>query len=347
MIFFGILLIVFAITSVLCFFDREKTWAVYCTFGAVAIMLFLLAAFRPIGIDKDSEQYVQYYFGNTEQILEFTFIMLSGVVRFFIDDPRGIFILYALLGVALHAWAITRSTPFWLLSLAVWMGNFYLYQEVTQIRVCVAAGLFLIGLSYLAKGEKRTYLLYSLAAGCFHYSAFVLPLFTFFGNRPLTLRGRLIVGSIPILGYLLFFGGFDPIASLPIPWIQEKLWIYERLRDSGMAGDAINVFNIVYVMRLLVFYVLLWKYDVIKAQAPNLSLLLKVFAISYFCFTALGALPVMAFRYAELVGVVEIVMIPYLCLTMKPEAVGKALVIVFAFGCMMLNIFYNELLTLS
>ena len=107
------------------------------------------------------------------------------------------------------------------------------------------------------------------------------------------------------------------------------------------------MFNIVYVMRLLVFYLLLWKYDVIKEQAPKLSLLLKVFAISYFCFTALGALPVMAFRYAELFGVVEIVMVPYLALTMKPEAFGKSLVIVFAFGCMMLNVFYNELLKLS
>ena len=347
MIFFGLLLMVFAVAAVLCFFDSEKTWAVWATYGAVVAMLFALAAFRPIGIDQDSETYVQYYYGNTEQILEFTFTILSGFVRFIADSPRGIFVVYALLAVSLHAWAITRHTQFWLLALVVWMGNFYLYQEITQIRVSVAAGLFLVGLYYLSKGEKRTYLLYSLAAGCFHYSAFVLPLFTFFGNKPLTKRGRIVVGSIPILGYLLFFGGFDPIASLPIPWIQEKLWIYERLRDSGMAGDAINVFNIVYVMRLLVFYILLWKYDVIKEHAPNLALLLKVFAISYFCFTALGALPVMAFRYAELFGVVEIVMIPYLSLTMKPEAFGKALVITFAFGCMMLNIFYNELLKLS
>ena len=347
MIFFGLLLLLFAATSALCFFDGEKTRTVWCTFAAVATLLFLLAAFRPVGLDQDSENYVQYYYGNTEQILEFTFTAISALVSFFADSPRGMFVVYALLGILLHTWAVTRSTPFWLLALVVWMGNFDLYQEVTQIRVAVAAGLFLVGLSYLAKGEKRTYLLFSLAAACFHYSAFVLPLLTFFGSRPLTLRGRLVIGAIPLLGYLLFFGGFDPIASLPIPWIQEKLWIYERLRDSGMAGDAINVFNIVYVMRLLVFYLLLWKYDVIKEQAPNLSLLLKVFAISYFCFTALGALPVMAFRYAELFGVVEIVMVPYLALTMKPEAFGKSLVIVFAFGCMMLNVFYNELLKLS
>ena len=49
----------------------------------------------------------------------------------------------------------------------------------------------------------------------------------------------------------------------------------------------------------------------------------------------------------NLFGVVEIVMVPYLALTMKPEAFGKFLVIVFAFGCMMLNVFYNELLKLS
>ena len=168
MIFFGLLLLLFAATSALCFFDGEKTRTVWCTFAAVATLLFLLAAFRPVGLDQDSENYVQYYYGNTEQILEFTFTAISALVSFFADSPRGMFVVYALLGILLHTWAVTRSTPFWLLALVVWMGNFYLYQEVTQIRVAVAAGLFLVGLSYLAKGEKRTDLLFSLAAACFH-----------------------------------------------------------------------------------------------------------------------------------------------------------------------------------
>ena len=149
MIFFGLLLLLFAATSALCFFDGEKTRTVWCTFAAVATLLFLLAAFRPVGLDQDSENYVQYYYGNTEQILEFTFTAISALVSFFADSPRGMFVVYALLGILLHTWAVTRSTPFWLLALVVWMGNFYLYQEVTQIRVAVAAGLFLVGLSYL------------------------------------------------------------------------------------------------------------------------------------------------------------------------------------------------------
>lgn len=328
-------------------FDGEKTRTVWCTFAAVATLLFLLAAFRPVGLDQDSENYVQYYYGNTEQILEFTFTAISALVSFFADSPRGMFVVYALLGILLHTWAVTRSTPFWLLALVVWMGNFYLYQEVTQIRVAVAAGLFLVGLSYLAKGEKRTYLLFSLAAACFHYSAFVLPLLTFSEAVPSRCAAASSSVQFPCWAICSSSADSTPLLPCPSPGFRKSFgfmndcataaWRAMPSTCSTSSTSCASSFSISFFGNT----------TSLKSKAPNLSLLLKVFAISYFCFTALGALPVMAFRYAELFGVVEIVMVPYLALTMKPEAFGKSLVIVFAFGCMMLNVFYNELLKLS
>lgn len=348
MLFISLLYILFFCVSGLCFFDEEKTRATRITFWCIIGALFLLAAFRPIGIDKDSYSYVVMFNGNSEKTIEFTFDAIAGFISSTFNEPRILFIFYALLSVLLRGLSIMRNTTFWLLGIVVWMGNFYLYQDLTQIRMAVAAALFLLGFCHLSRGEKWKYFLFALAAACFHYAATLLVFLTFFGNKPLSTTWKYVLAGIPLFGYLLYFTGFDPVVSLPIPYVQEQIWAYELARDKGLLGaDVINVFNIVYVLRLLVFYVLLWKYELIREHVPNLALLLKIFAISYFCFTAFGSLPVLAFRYAELFGVVEIFMIPALAFTVKPEAVGRGLVVLFAFGCMTLNIFYNELLTLS
>lgn len=345
MLFFGLLLIVFILAATLSFFDDEDTRLKRNSYMAIVGILVLLAAFRPAGMDSDYDTYVEYYHGNTNQIVEFTFMGIAAVAHALFNSPLILFFVYAVTSICLRGYGIVRSTSFWLLAVVVWMGNFYLYQDLTQIRVAVSSGIFLIAISLLAEKRRGVYITLALLAGCFHYSAFILVALVFLGNKPLTQTGKIIIACIPAIGYILYFMGFDPVMSLPIPWVQDKIEAYEYLRDSGIAGDTINVFNAVYMLRLLVFYVILWKYEILKDQVKPLPLLLKIFALSYFCFTAFSALPVMSFRFAELLGSVEVVLFPCLAFTVRPVAIGRLFVITVAFCCMMINVFYNGLLT--
>ncbi len=342
------LFILFLFVASICLFDREKTAAVRYTYLGVGVLLFLFAAFKPMGVDPDSPNYLTYYYGGGEEIaretMEFTFVGIIAIAKNYFGGPQGMFILYALLAVPLRAYAITKNTDLWLISLLVWMSNFYILHDLTQIRVSVSAGLFMWGLWFLSEGRRREYLLMALLAICFHYSSIVLLGLVFFGNKPLNTTWRYILAITPLLGYAIHLAGIDPLTFLPIPFLQDKMELYEELRDSGIAGDKINIFNIVYLLKLLAYYILLWKYNLVEKHTRNFPLLMKLYAISYFSFTAFAFLPVIAFRISELIGVVEIILIPYIAYTVRPLSYGKVIAIAFAFGCFTLNIFYNNLL---
>ena len=86
--------------------ERPSTRALVYT-GAVGIIT-LMAALRPLGIDKDSLQYYSYYLGQFDDIVEPSFILISDIVRATLDDVRGIFIVYALLAIVL-GWTVFRA----------------------------------------------------------------------------------------------------------------------------------------------------------------------------------------------------------------------------------------------
>ncbi len=342
------LFFLFACVSSVCLFDREKTAAVRYTYIGIGVLLFCFAAFKPVGVDADSPNYLGYYYGGGNEIareaMEITFIWIIDLSKWIFEDPRGMFILYAFCSIPLHMYAITKNTDLWLISLLVWMSNFFILQDLTQIRVGVSAGFFLMGLWFLAQGKRKEYLLMAVLATTFHYSAAVLFALVIFGNKPLNKTWLYILAATPLTGYAIHIAGIDPLTILPIPFLQDKMELYKELRDSGIAGDAINIFNLVHLSKLFAFYILLWKYELVAEKAPYLPLLLKLYALSYFCFTAFAFLPVMAFRVSELIGVVEIILIPYLAYTVRPLSIGKVITVIFAFGLFALNIFYNNLL---
>ena len=162
MLFFGLLLIVFILAATLSFFDDEDTRLKRNSYMAIVGILVLLAAFRPAGMDSDYDTYVEYYHGNTNQIVEFTFMGIAAVAHALFNSPLILFFVYAVTSICLRGYGIVRSTSFWLLAVVVWMGNFYLYQDLTQIRVAVSSGIFLIAISLLAEKRRGVYITLAL-----------------------------------------------------------------------------------------------------------------------------------------------------------------------------------------
>ena len=140
---------------------------------------------------------------------------------------------------------------------------------------------------------------------------------------------------------------FNFLTTIPIPYVQEKMEIYEAARDAGvMESDEINLFNAVVMVKLLAFYLLLWKYEVVRERGPEISLWLKIQALSIVCYTAFSFLPAISVRTSELYGVVEILLFPALIYIVRPQWAGKLLAICFASGVILLDIFYTHLIKL-
>ena len=108
-----LLLIIFAVLF-LVFVEEylgKYKWFAYILIG---IFLILYAGLRPVGFDRDSENYENYFMHPDSRINEISvepsFLILSRLLYPFFPDVHILFFLYALLGVGLLFFAIKRIT---------------------------------------------------------------------------------------------------------------------------------------------------------------------------------------------------------------------------------------------
>ncbi|MBU4538421.1 MAG: EpsG family protein [Bacteroidetes bacterium] len=338
-----ILYIFFAVISFLIIFRAKNQKIKLGLLIVLAILLIVNAALRPSDVAKDYEVYTYYWRLKFLEDVEISFIQIRNLLKYVLQlGPGSLFIVYAVLGVSAKVYSIKLFTKYVFLSLLIYLSHYYILHELTQIRVGVASGFFLIGVYYLAQRNLVKFLIFTLIGGYFHYSAFLaLPLWFLYNDQ----RKISIYAILIPLGYFIYLAGSNLIVSLPIPYVQEKVRVYEELRDMGFEDtDKINVFNAVFLMRILIFFVLFFFRKRIAAENPYIYILLKIYAISLFTFTALASIPAFAFRIQELFGVVEILLFPSLAFIFKDRIFGYSLVILLALAVLSIDIFYGKLI---
>lgn len=309
----------------------------------ITMALVLVAGFRPEEFDHDRSSYVKLFIsGDFDITMEFTIVFIASLVKSLSADVIFLFIIYALLALTVEVKAITKLTDLVFLSLLIYMSNYYLLHGMNQIRAGVAAGFFLYALSYLGMGDRKKYLLYVLCASCFHYTATVLFLLVFFSNKPFKRWQYLFFASIVPACYLLYFFKVNVFLVLPISYIEEKIEMYRELQDEGKWNE-INVFNMVFLMKIFITYFLLWKNRLIAQYNDYVVILLKIQILSLGTFILFYDLPVLSFRLSELLGVVEVILYPLIFYTVKPAFVSRVLVVSLALAFLCIGVFYNQI----
>ena len=312
--------------------EAEKNRYEQLAYVVFVMVMFCIAAFRPIGFDNDSLNYVALFNGQTNDDveMELSFNLIVDTIRRFTDEPRVLFVVYALLAIPIKAVGMARASRYWMLTLVTWMGYYFIYQDFTQIRIAVSTGIFLFALSFHARGQKGVTLLLYLLAIFFHSTAVAYLPLLFMGAKPLGKWGTWVLALLPAGALMINLLHIDPIVMLPIPQLQVRIDLYEKLRDSGVMGDEVNSFNIVFLSKLAIFYFILWKRNIAE-RAPWLTLYLKVFVYSICTFLIFSFLPVMAFRLSEVTGVIEILLFPCIVYAFREEVYGKLVVVLYAF----------------
>lgn len=337
------LYVLFALTTLLILFSTRNSQIRTVLLILLSLVLILNAATREENVAKDYSVYLYYWRLKFLEDVELSFIHIRNLLKnVFQFGPVSLFIVYAFLGVSAKVYSIRLFSKYVFLSMLVYISHYYVLHELTQIRVGVASGFFLIALYYSAQRNLIRFLIFTIIAGYFHYSAFLaLPLWFIFNDQRRIMWYPLL---IPV-GYIIYFAGSSVIVNIPIPYIQEKVRIYEELRDLGFDDtDKINVFNAIFLMKILIFYVLFFFRKKIEDQNPYIFLLLKVYGISLFAFTALASIPAFAFRIQELFGVVEILLFPSLAFIFRDKIFGYTLVILIALIVLSIDIFYGKLI---
>lgn len=341
-----ILIIILLSTCLLALFEERLgkiRWYVYASLG---ILLIVLTATRPLGMDNDAENYEQYFLHYddpiNEMLVEYSFRLASKWLYHLFGDVHSIFLLYAILGISIKFVAIKKLTPLVLLAVVIYMGNYFILHEFTQIRAGVASSIMLFTIKPLGDGRRWHALGLMLIAIFFHYSSLLMLPLLFLTNQDMKGQQRAIWALLVPAGYAIYMLQIS-ITALPIPYIGDKLEIYQELKDKGFFDD-INVFNLVFLVHIVIYLYLLYMFDIIKEHNPYFPIMIKMMGLSIFSFVTLSALPVLAFRISEIYGIVEIILFTNIYYTVKPGWLSKCIVMTIGIAMFCINVFYNELL---
>ena len=318
-------------------------------YWGVGVLLIAVAGFKNVDSVRDAANYEYFFINNDDPILakgvEFSFLWLSKLLYPVFHDVHAIFLLYAAIAIPVKLYAIKRISPICFLPLVIYISNYYILHDLTQIRASVASGFFIVSVYYLGENKKNIAFLLMICAAFFHYSAISLFPLLFLSNKDLNTKGEIIWAALIPMGYLLYFLHINIIATVPIPYISGKIEVYQELTEKGIGGyDQINVFNLVFLVNILIFYYNLFFYETIKANCPTASLVLKIQAISIFFLPALANIPAIAFRVYELFGVINIIAFQNVYYTIKQNVVAKCVVASIGWAILCVNLFYSHIL---
>lgn len=289
--------------------NKNNSTALNCVLVLFGLVLFFFAAFRPVGLDRDSINYAEVIAKgySDESINEPTFNIIKYVSGFlFPDVTLGVFIIYALLGVSIKIYSIKKLSYNPIFSAYMYLFFYFILHEMTQIRVGVASGFFLLSIYDRLKGDNFKSLAKIALAVSFHFSAIIgLVIFIFDCSK----INRPFFVLLPFLGVVLYLllsnqGFMQYLFFLP-ETIYLKMQLYIELKNNGLY-DTINVFNVLYIFLAVVYYLSLIKINKIN---PSDYIYIKLIGVSLFSFYAMSFLPVFAFRISEFFSVVIIIFI--------------------------------------
>jgi hypothetical protein len=340
--------LIIVLTTLAVFEEHLGKYRVYA-FLAIGTVFVLVTGFREIGIDRDSENY-EYFFNNYDDPLlllnvEFSYLLLSRVFYVLTQDVHALFLFYAFLGVFTKWYAIQKLSATWFLPAMIYLGHYFIVHDFTQIRAGVASGLLLISVFQIIRQNKKLAFALMLCALFFHYSSLIMFPLLFLDNRKMGQKEMLcLIGIIPFC-YVLYFMHFNILTSIPIPYISEKIEAYSALTERGLKGfDEINVFNLVFLVKIVIFIYVCYFYHTIRHFNENISILLRIQALSIYSFVIFAFLPVLSFRISELYGIVDIIVYSTVFYTIKQSYVARLITAMIGVVMLLINVFYVELL---
>lgn len=337
-----ILLLIILLLAFSSFIVPKELLYQYILYFSLGLLFILVAGFRSEESVRDYANYVTYFYEQDFLQVEPAFVLLSKGIHLLIGPyPICIFVLFAILGVCLKLVAIRQLSELWFLSLLIYGSNFFILHEMTQIRAGIASGLLLLCVKPIYDRNLKRFLLFSFLGFLFHYSAIVILPLWFLGTKS---RKNFLLLSIPI-AYLIYFSGINLITTIPIPVIQSKISIYQTLMELGNEESIlINVFSFFFLGKIMLFYFLLSKYELISFYNKYVPILMKIYCISLMSYLILAVMPPIATRINELFAIVEIVLLPLIYYAFKPIWFSKSIVLFIGICFLLINLFYVKLI---
>ena len=308
----------FGIFSMILCFKKSKSRYENIYFAVTILVLIFTAALRTPNSDRDYQNYLDFFNKAPDLIIEPFFILISVLIKStFGNSYILLFFSFSLLSLSLKYFAIKRLTELWFISAFIYFSYFFILHDLTQIRAGVASSFLFLLVPVIFDRKPILFILLCISAICFHYSAIIfLPLW--FVNKGF---GRTFLYLLIPLGYLFYFLNFDLFFSLPFESINSKLSVYKTLQDHDTEREKINVFNFFFLLKILIFYLLLFKFNYLYNINKYFGIIISIYGLSLFSFLFFSKMPIVSFRIYELLGVIEILVFTFIYYLFKPKLV--------------------------
>jgi hypothetical protein len=340
------ILIVFV---VLAFFAvaTEKLRGVFFKYfyALICIILILVAGLRNGDSMPDYLTYVGLYkqviSENFTYFIEISFILIAKFSnRIIPDNFLLLFFIYAIIGVIVKSYAISKLSKFWLYSLLVYVSNYFILQEMIQIRSGIATGFILISIIPLHRRNFLSFVSLILAASFFHYSSIFFFFLWFIDSEKFSVK---FYFGLILLSYFMSFTGFDPITIiinfLPIELINLKLDYFEKERAEEL---RINVLGLFILTRLIILIYFTYFRNTAIRFNEHFILFLKLYSFGIISYIGLSKYPEIAVRISYIFLATEIFIVPSFIYTINKKGLARFIVICYSLMALILNIIFTS-----
>ncbi len=324
--------------------------ALYSVLLMSAFCLVLMAGLRPIGFDRDSQQYLEDYIGFTNIVgsdflaREPSFWVIAYLSKLLSDvSVRPLLVIYALLNVSINVYAIKKLTSYPLTAVFCFTFLFFPLHTMTQIRVGVACAIFLLAIPDIVERNCKSFLFKAVFAMMFHYSVIVIFVTYLLNHKSISNRLYL---SLPIIG--LFFAFFREslfsalnfmVVFLP-EFLGHKVQIYIALLEMDI-GNRINLFSIYYTGLLIIYYFSV--FNIYKYKSKYDIIFIKLLGWVLFVYYFMSFLPAIAVRVSEILSVIIIFIFPSLVRCFKQKLFIMAAISTYVLMLFLNNVFVHRL----
>ena len=217
---------------------------------------------------------------------------------------------------------------FYFVPLLCYNSFYYILHDLTQIRAGVVSGIFLCTLPHIAENKKKIAFFILLGASLIHYSSLILLPVLFLNNKPFCKKTTILFLCAIPLGYVVYYAGGSILMNPSLPFIGNKLAIYQAAVEKGKMTVGINIFDPLHIMSIMLFYYLFLFKDTLTKLCSNFPILLKTSAIGLCLYSASAFLPVLALRTSQLYCIVNILLYTYILYTFKQKWIGISFVLI-------------------
>lgn len=317
----------------------------YMLWGIIGVFI-LICMTRPGSYVSDYLNYEKYFYSfddkKTQIIVEATFLWLCKVVYNMGGTLRVVIYIYALLSIPLKLYAIRKMTTetLWLLTMAIYASHYFMLHDCEQIRLAAALAFGTYAL-YLKVEGNYWWIAFLVVGSCFHHTLSLLAIPLLICPKELGKYWKAAIFAIVPISIILWALHINVIASVPIPYFETRLKLYEVAIANGKNPD-VRVLNLMTFIRIALFYYILYFYNNIKPHLKALPMLMICDAISISTWFALSSMSVIAVRFSQLFGFVEVILFASIYYTIKPAWLGKSFVGAIALYFFIQNYIYNQ-----